>query len=327
MIGKSPPPSKSSNSPTTFEPNLEDYSLEQILDLFQTDVDSLTPFTIKAMKRKVLMLHPDKSKLGPEYFIFYKRALSKIVDLYNEIHKQDRQFTPENTTYSVESNNESGACVAINNETKQKGFNKKFNALFESKMMTPKIKKNNSSDWFHDVAKSSSSSSSIHGIAQINDAMEEFKTKQDSLIKYNGGFRTLNSSHSAAGHKFDSDDDDDDNESIRNHIYIGNESGNCRGIQFDDLRRVHRDQTVIPVSATNDLPPPKTIDMMKNERGQVNGGGGGGDGCGADSLLHWEMEQETSKQRLLEKRYKGQQQTDKYEAKNQTILSYFLRLT
>ena len=48
------------------------YSLKDILDLFDLDYD----INIDDLKRakKVLMTHPDKSRLDAKYFLFYKKS-------------------------------------------------------------------------------------------------------------------------------------------------------------------------------------------------------------------------------------------------------------
>ena len=50
---------------------IENYSFEELLGLFDLtyniDIEEL-----KKAKKKVLMIHPDKSKLPSEYFLFYK---------------------------------------------------------------------------------------------------------------------------------------------------------------------------------------------------------------------------------------------------------------
>lgn len=56
---------------------------------------------ILAAKKKVLMTHPDKSKLPSEYFIFYKKAFEVVLNFYNENNKQnaevrDKEYTPMN---------------------------------------------------------------------------------------------------------------------------------------------------------------------------------------------------------------------------------------
>jgi len=54
------------------------YSLDELLGLFDLNYD-ITMDGIKKAKHKVLMLHPDKSRLPPEYFIFYKKAFEVVV--------------------------------------------------------------------------------------------------------------------------------------------------------------------------------------------------------------------------------------------------------
>ena len=49
------------------------YSLNDILGLFELSYD-ITLEDMKRAKRRVIMTHPDKSKLSAEYFIFYKKA-------------------------------------------------------------------------------------------------------------------------------------------------------------------------------------------------------------------------------------------------------------
>ena len=47
------------------------YSLNDILGLFDLTYN-ISIYDLKRAKKTVLMTHPDKSKLGPEYFLFYK---------------------------------------------------------------------------------------------------------------------------------------------------------------------------------------------------------------------------------------------------------------
>ena len=50
--------------------NIENYSLNEILQLFQLDYN-FGENELKQAKRIVLKTHPDKSKLPKEYFLFY----------------------------------------------------------------------------------------------------------------------------------------------------------------------------------------------------------------------------------------------------------------
>jgi hypothetical protein len=56
--------------------------LNELLDLFGLDYN-ISIDDLKRAKKIVLMTHPDKSKLGPEYFLFYKAILVKI-SLYED---------------------------------------------------------------------------------------------------------------------------------------------------------------------------------------------------------------------------------------------------
>ena len=49
------------------------YSFKELLDLFNLSYN-ISIDELKQAKKRVLMTHPDKSKLGPEYFLFYKKA-------------------------------------------------------------------------------------------------------------------------------------------------------------------------------------------------------------------------------------------------------------
>ena len=78
--------------------NIHMYSFDEILGLFDLSYD-ISPEDIKRAKKKVLMLHPDKSKLAPDYFLFYKKALDIVFNYYQNNNKQNQSVTPESTQY------------------------------------------------------------------------------------------------------------------------------------------------------------------------------------------------------------------------------------
>ena len=79
--------------------NISMYSLEEILGLFNLTYD-IDLDGIKRAKKKVLMLHPDKSRLSSDYFIFYKHAFEIIVRYYEEQTRHNRKTSSESTIYS-----------------------------------------------------------------------------------------------------------------------------------------------------------------------------------------------------------------------------------
>ena len=58
---------------STHNLNIHQYSFKELLELF----DLSNTISVEDLKRakKVLMTHPDKSRLLSEYFLFYKKAL------------------------------------------------------------------------------------------------------------------------------------------------------------------------------------------------------------------------------------------------------------
>ena len=55
--------------------NIQEYSLEELLGLFELNSYDISVDDLKRCKKKVLMLHPDKSKLESKYFLFYKKEI------------------------------------------------------------------------------------------------------------------------------------------------------------------------------------------------------------------------------------------------------------
>ena len=61
------------NNNTGHNLNIHMYTLDDLLGLFDLTT-RISLEDLKRAKKKVLMLHPDKSKLSSEYFLFYKKA-------------------------------------------------------------------------------------------------------------------------------------------------------------------------------------------------------------------------------------------------------------
>jgi hypothetical protein len=95
-------------------------------------------------------------------------------------------------------------------------------------------------------------------------------------------------------------------------------------LKFDDLRKVHKDQTILAVGE-HDFSKVKTyknMEQLQQERGtQV-----------LDPLDKSEAEklfqdnEKTYKERILKQQFESNRKTDQFEEKNKTILSSFLRL-
>jgi hypothetical protein len=59
----------------SYDLNLSNYSVEDLYSLFKLDIkDPLDDNTLKSARRTVLLSHPDKSRLPPEYYHFFSKA-------------------------------------------------------------------------------------------------------------------------------------------------------------------------------------------------------------------------------------------------------------
>jgi hypothetical protein len=109
--------------------NIHMYSLDELLGLFELTYN-MTQTELRNAKRRVLMLHPDKSKLPPEYFLFYKKAFEVVVQFYENNNKQNQDMTEEATTYRPLNNDLNKATIkkvaTVAGEMAPKEFQNKF---------------------------------------------------------------------------------------------------------------------------------------------------------------------------------------------------------
>jgi hypothetical protein len=112
--------------------NLDHYSLDELLKLFKLP----KPFTEKQLKdaRKIVAsVHPDKSKLPNEYFLFFYNAYA----LVESIHKFNQRAsqnaaTPQSFSDILDSMDDTHKQIIANQFTKNPDFNKEFNKLFDN---------------------------------------------------------------------------------------------------------------------------------------------------------------------------------------------------
>ena len=107
--------------------DIANYDLEELLSLFELPYDFGEP-DLKRAKLIALRLHPDKSGLEKEYFLFFKRAYTMISELYS-FRRKTTQGTTESQAYTVEVDQEKE--LLLKKVKKKKNFHKWFNEMFE----------------------------------------------------------------------------------------------------------------------------------------------------------------------------------------------------
>lgn len=288
--------------------NIKMYSFKEILDLFKLsydfDVDQL-----KQAKMVVLKMHPDKSRLPPDYFLFYKKAFDIVVDYYNENQKVNVEV-PHNEIKYESVTADKAAYKQVGKTMKEMGsekFQEKFNELFEANMVQKRDESVN--DWFkkNDPLFEFDDVTSTSGLGM---AMDSIKSKSAALTQYKG-VENMTSS-------------------MGNDLYEGDSTGyvSCDPfgkLKFDDLRKVHKDQTVFAVSERDFEKVQKytSIDHLQRERGMAN--------LTPIEKTHAEemlAEKEAAIQKsMLAKKHADHLRSMEYAEKNKSVMSSFFRLT
>ena len=296
---------------TTHNLNIHMYSFQEILDLFQLP-STFGEQELRRAKMMVLKMHPDKSRLPSEYFLFYKKAFEFVVDYYKESIKTSAEVPKEEIVYEA-LNVEKQMSRKIQSTMKEIGteqFQNKFNRLFEENM-AKKIDESQNA-WFknNDPIYSTESVQNASGIGQ---AIDQIKEKNAALIKHRG-IETM-----VYGNRGNSLYDNDTEEA--------DEYVTCdpfSKLKFDDLRKVHKDQTVFAVgerdfakmrvyNSTDELQKERGVSMNPLEKGE------------AERML-FEQEKRV-KQQMIAKQHAANLRSLEYEKKNRSVLSSFLQLT
>jgi hypothetical protein len=294
--------------------NILMYSLEEIFGLFDLTYN-ISVEDLKRAKKKVLMTHPDKSKLPPEYFLFYKKAFDIVMKFYENQTKQNQHVPTENPVYkptkTTDFNKDTTANVtrAINGMDKD-DFRRKFNQLFEENMSTKIDTMKN--EWF-------SNDESIYKIdtdvttKNMSAVLDKVKQTQSGMVRYRGVENLYVNSNS--GTKIYEEDADSDE-------YITSDP--FSKLKFDDLRKVHKEQTVIAVSERDfqNVTKYSSTDHLMRERGRQT----------LTPLEKHESEQllagqeQQFKERMMKKEHESHKKTLQYAEKNKTVMANFLRL-
>ena len=290
------------------------YSLKEILGLFHLDYD-ISIDDLKRAKKQVLATHPDKSKLTSDYFLFFKKAFDIVVQFYNNQHKQDIDLTNTNTVYSTdgfknENKHTTNSMNKLVDDMGEAQFNNKFNTLFEKNMV--KKSDNEKNSWF-------TSEKEVYEINErvtagnMGKVIDNIRSNQQALVKHND-VQVLYSNNNT-NNNFHEDDDDDS--------YVVSDP--FSKLKFDDLRKVHKDQTVLNVSERDydNVKKYTSVDHFMRERG--NQSLTPLEKQQAEKLL--EKQDRTYRERMMHKQYESNLKTNLYEEKNKQVMANFLRIT
>jgi len=295
--------------------NIQMYKFSELLELFQLNYDS-TIEDLKNAKKIVLKMHPDKSRLPSDYFLFYKKAFEIVIDYFKDQQKTQKQVpTTEQLYMPLESkmgeDTDKQVAKNIQKMTKEGNFQNQFNRLYEENMSKKVDESKNA--WFknNDPLFEFDGPRSTKDIAM---SMEQVKAKSAAMVAYKG-VQEMNSSVGTSNSKFFDDEEEDPNEYVTCDPFSK--------LKFDDLRKVHKDQTVFAVSE---------IDYAKMQRyaslDQLNQIRNENLKPIDKKIAEQQMAQQEAlmQQQAAARQHASQLRGMQYEEKNKAVLSNFLRI-
>ena len=216
--------------------NINNYNLDDILNLFKLDYN-FNASDLKNAKKYVLMLHPDRSGLDKEYFLFFTKAFRVINSIYEFSKRKHEKLDETNSdilyseNINVVSNDDANKKI-IDKFIKEKGrnFNEWFNKEFEKNNFKSDNVNNGYGEW---LTSNDDLESDNHKISfnQLHEKINEKKKNLSAIVKREGVFEISNSSANLI-----------DTSAINNY-----QSDLFSKLPFEDLKIAHT-ETVIPVT-------------------------------------------------------------------------------
>ncbi len=238
--------------------DINNYEIHDILKLFNIDYN-FNEDDLRNSKKMVLMMHPDKSNLDKEYFLFFSKAYKILYSIYNFRDKSklnDTMKLNNNTEYLVDDIDEDNKEI-IKNLKKSKyfdstNFNKWFNELFEKINISNEFNNNGYGNWLKTDEISSEIANNIDSMNKIIDKKKE-ELRESKLSKYSRIHEYNNNNYC-----------DLTNSKPENYS-----SDLFSKFQYEDLKKAH-EESVIPVTYKDFNKKYNNIEEIQEERQKQN---------------------------------------------------------
>lgn len=275
--------------------NIDNYELNDLLDLFKLDYN-FSEDDLKRAKKAVLMLHPDKSGMDKEYFLFFASAYKIVYSVYNF-----RVCKTKSTKYIVEKDEQTG--LLLDKLKNHSNFNKMFNELFEQAKIKDDAEASGYADWLKSDEDMDHRSTTMQS---MNETFERKKKEIQALVPV----KDLTDSYFNKGACADLTGERPDYYSA--DIFAK--------LPYEDLKKAHV-ESVIPVTHDDYLSRPKfnSVDEMRRNPNYNDTTPLSLDQA-KDYLKQRDQEQNKSD---INRAYKLAKQDEVYEQVNKNVMSRF----
>jgi len=238
--------------------DINNYELDDILNLFQIP-SNFNEADMKRAKQKVLKLHPDKSKLPAEYFLFYSKAY-KVLHSVHQFNNKSSNKTLNTDDYVPLDTAEEDKKLALNQffdkNTKLKNsnnFNQWFNQQFEKNKIENESESSGYGEWLQSE-ENIEKEKKITSMAAMGEEFGKKKAEVRSMILH----QDINDSYY--------------NQSVNVSTLAGDipdnySSGLFSSVPYQDLKQAHV-ESVIPVTDEdyNNVPKFKNVNEYVSYR-------------------------------------------------------------
>ena len=224
---------------------IDNYNLSEILALFKIPMDFDSQH-LKQCKKQVIQMHPDKSGLPKEYFLFFNKAYKILYTIYKFKHSEYDNTNNLNYKDLLNEDDKKAMKQVIDNFTNDKNFLQKFNKLFEQINIKTEFEEKGYAEWF----KTSNAIEIDSHSNNRNEAIENYKENQiikREIIKDTEANSYTNIELSAL-------------ENYGSNIFSS--------FQYEDLRKAH-EESLIPVTASDKQNNYKNVNELQKERSEV----------------------------------------------------------
>lgn len=239
--------------------DLENYSLQELLNLFKLK-NNFTINDLKITKKMVMLMHPDKSGLEKEYFLFYCKAFRMLKDIYEIRNKRKNSLNNENSKieYLADDEDDKGKRLLVENLLKKdkEDFHIWFNKSFEKINIVEEERENGYGEWFKSNDDIDTTETTYN---MMNQKISEKKEKLSAIIKKTDIMETGQYLSSQNYKELDSGVP----ESYSSNMFSS--------LPFEDLKKAHT-ETVVPVSNSdyNKIKKFNNLESYRRERNSQN---------------------------------------------------------
>ena len=228
--------------------NIDNYEYDDILKLFELELN-FGQEELKRAKKKVLMMHPDKSGLDKKYFLFFSGAFKILHSVY-EFREKANVNLNEEIEYLAEKSDENQKLVdKLRDKYSSKDFNKWFNKEFNKLKIENEYESGGYGEWL----KNEDEVEVCNNRNEMNEMIDKKKRDLRSLVNYNGINEFNNSGYN----------------DLANNKPEEYSSGIFSKLQFEDLKKAHI-ESVIPVIEEDYIEKYSSLEDIKLKRHHQN---------------------------------------------------------